>query len=146
MESARDATLDLDQQLCFALYSASRRVVRAYTLVLKQFELTYPQYLVLLVLWEWHRDGCERPTVTALGDRLELDSGTLTPLIRRLIALGLVEKQRQREDERTVFVNLTPAGVRMKRKVKSVPLAMLEQCSLPVQEVEQLRKQLDRLR
>ena len=57
MESARDATLDLDQQLCFALYSASRRVVRAYTLVLKQFELTYPQYLVLLGLWEWHRDG-----------------------------------------------------------------------------------------
>ena len=145
MEAAHDATLDLDQQLCFALYSASRRVVRAYTAVLKEFDLTYPQYLVLLVLWEWHRDGCKRPTVTALGDRLDLDSGTLTPLIRRLIALGLVEKQRQREDERTVFIHLTPAGVRMKRRVKSVPLAMLEQCSMPVGELEQLRDQLNRL-
>lgn len=146
MQVTSDVTLDLDEQLCFALYSASRRVVRAYTAVLKRFDLTYPQYLVLLVLWEWHRDGCERPTVTALGERLELDSGTLTPLLRRMIAQGLVEKRRHTEDERQVFVSLTAAGVRMKRRVKSVPLEMLQQCSMPVPELVQLREQLKRLR
>lgn len=146
MELARDATLDLDQQLCFALYAASRRVVRAYTAALSQFQLTYPQYLVLLVLWEWHRDGYSRPTVTALGERLELNSGTLTPLLRRMVDLGLIQKQRQDEDERTVFITLTAAGVRLRRKVQTIPLAMLEHCSMPIAELEQLREQLKRLR
>ena len=141
----KDSILDLDEQLCFALHAASRRVARAYTAALKPLGLTYPQYLALLVLWEWERDGCERPTVSALGERLELDSGTLSPLIRRMILQGLVEKQRQVDDERTVFIILTAAGRRLKRKVRAVPLAMLQQCSMPVAEVEQLRDQLKRL-
>jgi DNA-binding MarR family transcriptional regulator len=146
MQATRDVTLDLDEQLCFALYAASRRVVRAYTAVLKRFELTYPQYLVLLVLWEWHRDKLEHPTVTALGERLELDSGTLTPLLRRMIAQGLVHKRRQADDERQVFISLTEAGLRLKRRLRTVPLQMLQQCSLPAPELVQLREQLKRLR
>jgi DNA-binding MarR family transcriptional regulator len=146
MQGTLDATLDLYEQLCFALYAASRRVVRAYTAVLKRFELTYPQYLALLVLWEWQRDRCQCPTVTALGERLELDSGTLTPLLRRMTALGLIEKQRQAEDERQVFISLTAAGLRLKRRLRTVPLEMLQHCSMPAPELVQLREQLKRLR
>jgi len=145
MSSERDTTLDLDQQLCFALYAASRRVVRAYTMVLKEFDLTYPQYLVLLVLWEWHRDGCAQPTVSALGERLELDSGTLTPMLKRMVSLGLVDKQRQADDERQVFIGLTRAGVALRRRVRRVPLMMLQHCSMPAPELAQLREQLKRL-
>jgi DNA-binding MarR family transcriptional regulator len=146
MQEPPDTTLDLDEQLCFALYSASRRVVRAYSAALKEFDLTYPQYLVLLVLWEWHRDGCERPTVSALGQRLELYSGTLTPLLRRMVGQGLVEKQRQPDDEREVFIRLTSTGLRMRRKVRTVPLTMLQHCSMPASDLLQLREQLKRLR
>ena len=145
MTSDADITLDLDQQFCFALYAASRRVVRAYTLVLREFDLTYPQYLVLLVLWEWHRDRCSQPTISALGERLELDSGTLTPLIKRMVGLGLVEKHRQEDDERQVFITLTRAGINLRRRVCKVPLMMLQHCSLPAPEVVQLRDQLKRL-
>jgi DNA-binding MarR family transcriptional regulator len=146
MQGTLDATLDLDEQLCFALYAASRRVVRAYTAVLKRFELTYPQYLALLVLWEWQRDRCQCPTVTARGERLELDSGTLTPLLRRMTALGLIEKQRQAEDERQVFISRSAAGLRLKRRLRTVPLEMLQHCSMPAPELVQLREQLKRLR
>lgn len=145
MTGTSDTTLDLDEQLCFALHSASRRVVRAYTAALKPFGLTYTQYLVLLVLWEWHRDGYERPMVAAIGERLDLDSGTLTPLIRRMVSQDLVSKERQPDDERTVFVTLTKKGVALRRKVRNIPLAMLQQCSMPAPELTKLREQLKRL-
>ena len=141
-----DGLLDLDNQVCFALYAASRGVVRAYDRSLKALDLTYPQYLVMLVLWEWARDREERPTVTALGKRLDLDSGTLTPLLSRLREKGLVTRERASSDEREVFVRLTVAGARLKRRARSVPLALLERSPLPLMELIQLRDQLKRFR
>lgn len=137
-----DGVLDLDNQFCFALYAASRHVVRAYTEALKELDLTYPQYLVMLVLWEWSRDGYERPTVKALGERLDLDSGTLTPLLRRLQAKGVIERQRTSADEREVFLRVTPAGAKLKRRARQVPLNMLKQSPISVARIAKLRDQL----
>ena len=97
--------LALDHQLCFALYAASLAMTKAYKPLLAPLGITYPQYLVLLVLWEG--DGI---TVSQLGDRLTLDSGTLTPLLKRLDAQGLLQRQRDAADERRVLLHLTPAG------------------------------------
>ena len=141
-----DGLLDLDNQVCFALYAASRGVVRAYDRWLKPLDLTYPQYLVMLVLWEWARDGEQRPTVKALGQRLDLDSGTLTPLLTRLRDKGLITRERASSDEREVFVRLTLAGARLKRRARAVPLKVLEQSPVPLTELLQLRDQLKRLR
>jgi len=100
----------LDEQLCFMLYAGSRAMTKAYQPMLKELGLTYPQYLVLMVLWEWAQKRPDEPTVKALGARLHLDSGTLTPLLKRLEAMGLVSRQRDSEDERRVFVQATAAG------------------------------------
>jgi MarR family transcriptional regulator, organic hydroperoxide resistance regulator len=114
-----DDVLGLDQQLCFALYSASRAMIRAYQPLLEPLGITYPQYLTLLVLWQ--EDGV---SVKRLGERLSLDSGTLTPLLQRLEAQGLVRKQRSDEDERVVLVHLTAAGRQLRAKAKSIPKAL----------------------
>jgi DNA-binding MarR family transcriptional regulator len=111
--------LHLDHQLCFALYSASRAVIRAYTPLLQPLGLTYPQYLVLLVLWE--RDGL---AVVQLGERLALDSGTLTPLLKRLEQQGLVERRRGESDERVVRIYLTPAGRALRAKARRIPMEL----------------------
>lgn len=137
-----DGVLDLDNQFCFALYAASRHVVRAYTEALKELELTYPQYLVMLVLWEWSRDRYERPTVKALGERLDLDSGTLTPLLRRLESKGVIARQRISADEREVFLRVTPAGSKLKRRARQVPLNMLKQSPISIAQITKLRDQL----
>lgn len=113
-------SLRLDDQLCFALYSAQRAVTSAYGPLLAPLGLTYPQYLVMLVLWE---EG--EASVKHLGERLALDSGTLTPLVKRLEAQGLVEKARSTEDERVVVVSLTSAGKRLKKKAEGVPKALV---------------------
>ena len=105
-----EAALQLDNQLCFKLYAASRAVTRAYKPMLEQLGLTYPQYLAMLVLWEWHDTPPATPTVKALGERLLLDSGTLTPLLKRLQQLGLLLRQRASHDEREVHLCLTAAG------------------------------------
>jgi len=140
---ADDELLDLDNQFCFALYAASRGVVRAYGEALKTLDLTYPQYLVMLVLWEWARKkNCSRPTVRALGDRLDLDSGTLTPLLRRLQEKGLITRKRISSDEREVFVAVTPAGTRLKLRARAIPLKMLERCPIPPEQLLNLRTQL----
>ena len=107
----------VDEQLCFALYNASRAVTRAYAPLLEPLGLTYPQYLVLLVLWE--RDGLP---VKQLGARLALDSGTLTPLLKRLAQQGLVERRRGQADERIVRIHLTPAGRALRAKARKVPM------------------------
>ena len=109
----------LENQFCFALYTASRAVVRAYQPLLAPLGLTYPQYLVLLVLWE--DDG---QSVRALGDRLALDSGTLTPLVRRLEAQGLVKKARDVDDVRVIRVTLTGKGRALEKKAAGVPAAL----------------------
>ena len=138
--------LELDNQLCFALHSAARQVVRSYRPALAELGLTHPQYLVLLVLWGWARQQEPRPTVKALGARLALDSGTLTPLLKRLEARGLITRTRSEADERELFVRLTPAGSQLKKRAKRVPAALLRQSPLPVAELVKLRDQLKQLR
>jgi len=136
-----DELLKLDNQLCFAVYSASLAMTRLYKPLLEKLGLTYPQYLVLLVLWE--RDGL---TVSELGERLSLDSGTLTPLLKRLEANGLVARIRDTADERRVHVSLTAAGRRLKARAAEVPgcLMAASQCSVP--ELVSLTQQVQALR
>jgi DNA-binding MarR family transcriptional regulator len=110
------ATMPVDQQLCFALYSASRAMTAAYRPVLTEMNLTYPQYLVMLVLWEE-----EHVTVGRLGERLQLDSGTLSPLLKRLEGNGFVRRKRSQDDERLVDVTLTPAGRRLEDRAQCIP-------------------------
>lgn len=132
--------LHLDNQLCFALYAASRAMTAAYAPLLEELGLTYPQYLVMLVLWE--RDG-ER--VSAIGDRLHLDSATLTPLLKRLEARNLIERRRSSADERVVEVYLTATGKRLERKAVDVPRCMIEKAQLSLAEVTKLRAQIQAL-
>ena len=111
--------LQLDRQLCFALYAASRSMTQAYQPMLGALGLTYPQYLVLLVLWE--QDGA---SVKQLGERLLLDSGTLTPLLKRLETAGLLQRRRASDDERRVEVWLSDAGKALEEKAAAIPQAM----------------------
>jgi DNA-binding MarR family transcriptional regulator len=106
----------LDNQLCFAVYAAAHAFGRAYRNLLGRYELTYPQYLVLLVLWE--QDGL---SVKEIGNRLFLDSGTLTPLLKRLEASGRVRRARDRVDERQVSIFLTPAGAKLRDVLACIP-------------------------
>jgi MarR family transcriptional regulator, organic hydroperoxide resistance regulator len=137
-------SLLLDEQLCFALYAAQRAVTAMYRPLLDELGLTYPQYLVMLVLWEG--DGL---MVSELGQRLSLDSGTLTPLLKRLEANGLISRMRDVADERRVHVHLTAAGRKLKARAAKVPACVLQasQCSIPelVQLTRQVRKLRDRL-
>ena len=141
-----DDLLELDNQFCFALHAASRLVVRSYRPALSELDLTYPQYLVMLVLWSWARNPPARPTVSALGARLDLDSGTLTPLLRRLEQKGLLVRKRASEDERELFVHLTRAGRALKQRAVKVPLSLVGKSPIPLDEIVQLRDQLKRLR
>ncbi|GAA1773628.1 MarR family transcriptional regulator [Kocuria aegyptia] len=129
-----DADLRLDAQLCFALYAASRATTAAYREPLAELGLTYPQYLALLALWE--EDG---QTVSALGSRLRLDSGTLSPLLKRMETAGLLERRRGHDDERRVTVHLTPAGHRMRERAPAVQQRVLEASGLTTAEMETLR-------
>jgi len=113
------ATMSLDRHLCFALYSASRAMTAAYRPILSELNLTYPQYLVLLVLWE--RDGLP---VKEVGERLALDSGTLTPLCKRLEQQGLVERRRGEDDERLVRIHLTSEGRALRGKARKIPVEL----------------------
>jgi DNA-binding MarR family transcriptional regulator len=140
----REQALQLDHQLCFALYSASLAMTKLYKPLLAELGLTYPQYLALLALWE--RDGLQ---VSELGARLFLDSGTLTPLLKRLEAAGLVRRQRSGDDERRVHIHLTASGQALKARAAQVPGCILEatQCSLGdvvelTQRVQALRDRL----
>lgn len=139
-----DDLLRLDNQLCFAVYSTSLAMTRLYKPLLDKLDLTYPQYLVMLALWE--QDGL---TVSELGERLSLDSGTLTPLLKRLEANGLVARLRDVADERRVRVTLTAAGRRLKSRAAGVPgcLMAATQCSVPelialTQQIQQLRDRI----
>lgn len=129
--------LRLDHQLCFALYGAANRVTRLYRPLLDALGLTYPQYLAMLVLWE------DSPrTVGALGAALDLESSTLTPLLKRLEAQGLVARRRDPEDERRVIVALTAAGAALREPARSVPQDLLCQLNLPLAELADLRERL----
>ncbi len=117
--------LQLDNQLCFALYSASNAIVRAYRPLLAQLDITYPQYLVMMVLWD--QDGC---SVKALGEKLHLDSGTLTPLLKRLEGKELVIRSRSDEDERVRVLRLTKKGQALKQQAADIPLKMRDLLSI----------------
>ena len=128
MQTKTDTMLQLDNQLCFALYSASLAMTKVYKPLLDELGLTYPQYLAMLVLWE--RDGL---MVSELGERLYLDSGTLTPLLKRLQTSGFITRIRDVEDERRVHITLTATGRKLKLKAAKIPGCILSasQCSIP---------------
>ena len=134
--------LRLEHQLCFAVHRASRAVVRAYGPLLADAGLTYPQYLVMLVLWE---ADPEARTVGQLGEALDLDSGTLTPLLKRLEADGLVTRRRDPDDERRVLVGLTEAGLRLRRTVAAVPGRLWSSLDLAPEDGLALKRQLEAL-
>ncbi|OAH15953.1 MarR family winged helix-turn-helix transcriptional regulator [Streptomyces jeddahensis] len=124
-DDAAVGSLLLQDQLCFALYAASRAVTTRYRPLLDELGLTYPQYLVMLVLWE---QGSV--SVRELGTALQLESSTLSPLLKRLEAGGLIRRERRAEDERSVAVRLTPAGADLQEKARAVPLAIGEAMGL----------------
>ncbi|QJQ01924.1 MarR family transcriptional regulator [Herbaspirillum rubrisubalbicans] len=135
-----DEALLLDNQLCFAMYSASLAMTKAYKKILAPLEITYPQYLVMLVLWE--RDEV---TVSELGSRLFLDSGTLTPLLKRMESMGLLHRKRDAGDERRVVVSLSDAGRALRQQARTVPQQM--SCMLPaLEQVRQLVGELKQVR
>jgi DNA-binding MarR family transcriptional regulator len=133
--------LELDNQLCFALYSASLAMTKLYKPLLAALDLTYPQYLVMLVLWEG--DGL---MVSELGARLFLDSGTLTPLLKRLQTAGLVSRIRAVDDERRVHITLTPAGRKLKARAATIPACMAEAAQCPLPEIASLTREVQALR
>lgn len=133
--------LNLDSMLCFAVYAAGHAFTRFYKPRLDALGLTYPQYLVFLVLWE--TDGL---TVKGLGDKLFLDSGTITPLVKRLETRGLLRRQRDAVDERQVRVFLTPEGQALREKALAVPLAVYGALAGEREAVDMLRDGLHRLR
>ena len=140
-KSAGDLPLLLGNQLCFAVYSTAHAFNRFYKPMLDRLGLTYPQYLVMLVLWE--QDGLP---VKEIGERLFLDSGTLTPLLKRLEAAGLVKRTRSSEDERQVIVALTAQGEALKEKARSLPLSILAASDCSVAELSALKKEVEQLR
>ncbi|MFD3333414.1 MarR family winged helix-turn-helix transcriptional regulator [Streptomyces sp. NPDC058700] len=132
--------LRLDHQICFSLHAATRAFNGVYRDALKELGLTYPQYLVMLVLWEHG----ELP-VKGIGERLRLDSGTLSPLLKRLEAAGYVERRRSPEDERSVTVRPTAEGAALKAKALAVPRRIAAATGLDLEEIRDLRGRLDAL-
>ncbi len=145
MTDQPSVSLALDDQLCFKLYAASRVVTRAYKPMLDRLGLTYPQYVVMLVLWEWHAVTPAQPTVKALGERLMLDSGTLTPLLKRLEQLALVKRLRSTRDEREVHLSLSEAGVHLRENAHGLKTRLLCDSGIDLNQVDALRDGLDQL-
>ena len=134
-------SLALDRQLCFALYSTMLGLNKVYRALLKDLGLTYPQYLVMLVLWE--RDEL---TVSEIGERLFLDSPTLTPLLKRLEVAGFVARNRSGADERQVIVSLTAAGRRLRERAKGIPTCVAAAMECAPGEIDTLRSRLTDMR
>lgn len=132
--------LKFDHQVCFPLYVLSRQVTAHYRPLLEKLDLTYPQYLVLLLLWE-HK----LQTVKELGEKLCLDSGTLTPLLKRLEKKGLLTRYRCKSDERVVEIVITPEGMNLRKKAQKIPQQLQASLNLDDKERESLHKQLQRL-
>ena len=130
----------LDNQLCFPLYACSKEVVRRYTPVLKEIDLTYTQYLVMMVLWEQGQI-----TVKDLGVRLYLDSGTLTPLLKKMEQKGLIERERSAADERKVIIHITQAGRDLREQALSVPFEVGRCVELELEEAIELRRLLKKV-
>jgi len=131
----------LGNQICFAVYSTAHAFNRFYKPLLDKLGLTYPQYLVMMVLWE--RDGLP---VKDIGEKLFLDSGTLTPLLKRMEATGLIKRTRSTQDERQVLIALTPHGHALREKARAVPEAMLASSACSVGELFAMKNELEALR
>ena len=135
-----ESNLVIEKQLCFSLYSAANAIIRAYRPMLQQIDLTYPQYLVMMVLW-----GNNGMNVKELGAKLHLDSGTLTPLLKRLDGKGLVNRKRSERDERVREIYLTQAGLDLKSSAEKIPRAMYCKASLELDELICLKGMCDKL-
>ncbi|HBZ07197.1 MULTISPECIES: MarR family winged helix-turn-helix transcriptional regulator [Massilia] len=131
----------LDDQLCFALYSTSLAMSKLYRKLLKKLDITYSQYLVLMVLWEQ-----DEQTVSSIGERLLLDSATLTPLLKRMEQAGLVHRVRAANDERQVIISLTEHGSEMRKEAAKFPSQVMCASGCGLQDIATLKKQLDQLR
>ena len=129
--------LDIDNQLCFALYASSKAVIKSYKPLLDELGITYTQYITLLVLWKE-----DNITVKELGKKLYLDSGTLTPVLKRLESMDIIQRIRASQDERNVYVKLTDKGISMKDKASKIPEKMFCSTSLSLDEVSGLREKL----
>jgi MarR family transcriptional regulator, organic hydroperoxide resistance regulator len=129
--------LKLENQICFKIYSAEREITKLYRKLLEELDVTYPQYLVMLVLWEE-----KSVTVKELGQKLFLDSGTLSPMLKRMEGNGLIERRRSLEDERTVIISLTKKGEDLKGKAQCIPTKLLENLSLDLVELNNLNQTL----
>ncbi|MET8446938.1 MarR family transcriptional regulator [Streptomyces sp. NPDC005209] len=138
--AAEEDWLRLDHQICFSLHAASRAFNGVYRVVLKDLGLTYPQYLVMLVLWEHGGQPVKK-----LGEHLRLDSGTLSPLVKRLEAAGLVRRERSTRDERSVDVRLTEEGAALRERAVQVPRRIVASTGFALDEIDALRQRLDEL-
>jgi len=136
-----NSLLQLDKQICFALYSSYLAMSKLYRKVLKPLELTYSQYLVMLILWQE-----DQQSVTSIGERLYLDSATLTPLLKRMEVAALITRQRSAYDERHVIISLTEAGKALKEKARSVPELVFCSTACDLDMLLDLKKQLEHLR
>lgn len=135
-----DEILYIDNQVCFSLYRLSKLITSQYRPYLEEINLTYPQYLVMLVLWE-----DERVNMSELGDKLSLDTGTLSPLVKRLIEKKLVEKKRCEDDERIVYITTTTQGKKLKKKAKSIPKKLLCSKEIDINEIQKLKAEADKV-
>lgn len=133
-------SIKLDNQVCFSLYATSREIIKLYKPFLDKFNLTYTQYVAMLVLWE-----DEKSTVKDIGKRLHLDSGTLTPLLKKIESMGLVKRYRDVNDDRVVVVELTEEGRMLKEEVLEVPHEMACKINMSREELIDLKKKLDNL-
>ncbi|SEG88123.1 DNA-binding transcriptional regulator, MarR family [Nonomuraea solani] len=142
MEPVTEATdlLALDRQVCFALSVASRSVIGLYRPLLQPMGLTHPQYLVMLALWE-----NEPLSVKELGELLQLDPGTLSPLLKRLQALGYLSRERNSQDERALAVTLTPAGRKLRAEAEKIPPAIVARLGMSLEELQELHRSLTRV-
>jgi len=140
MSTENEDYLVLEKQLCFSLYSASHRLVRSYRTLLEPLDLTYPQYLAMLVLWQQ-----PELNVKELGDKLHLDSGTLTPLLKRLESKALVSRTRSTQDERVVQIRLTEQGKALKVQASHIPMTIFQQSGLPLEQLIALKQSCDLL-
>jgi len=132
--------LQLEEHLCFSLYACSRAILRIYRPFLDELQLTYPQYLVLVTLWKK-----QQSTVKELGNLLDLDSGTLTPLLKRMEASGFIKRQRDTADERIVNIHITPKGMSLKEKAACIPQSLLTASGMKEEELGQLNATIIRL-
>jgi DNA-binding MarR family transcriptional regulator len=131
------SVLKLDNQLCFAVYACAREITKLYHPLLKDLGLTYTQYVTMLVLWEQ-----DRITVKQLGVKLYLDSGTLTPVLKKLEAMGLLTRTRDKHDERSVIISLTEQGAALKERAISIPENLFCQAGVAIEEADSLRRQI----